>query len=531
MKLKIQGKFNLMSKKIVVDTSIIIDRKIPEIIEKEKPEEIIIPNVVLDELQAQASKGRDEGFLGLEQLKETRKICQEKQIKLSFKGERPTLNDIKLASSGRLDALIRDTAKKNDAILITADYVQALVGEAEGVKTKYIQKKKKNIKIGFKRFFTKDTMSIHLKQGALPLAKRGEPGKFNLVKIRNKPLSEKELKSMFRQITSIARNEENFFIEIDEPGATVIQMGEYRVALAKPPFSDKMEITVVRPMVKLRLQDYHLSKKLLNRLRSRAEGVLIAGPPGSGKTTFAGSLADFYSSLGKVTKTLESPRDLQVSPEITQYTPLSGDFAKTASILLLVRPDYTIFDELRESENFKVFADMRLAGVGMVGVLHSAGAVDAIKRFITRVELGMIPSVIDTVIFIKYGKIEKIYNLALTVKVPTGMYERDLARPLVEVRDFETGRLEYEIYTFGKENAVVPIEKVEVASPVEDMALQRIKKVIHRYDRGAQIELVDKKRALVRVNNKVIPKIIGKNGKNISKIEEKLGIRIDIEPK
>jgi ATPase len=157
--------------------------------------------------------------------------------------------------------------------------------------------------------------------------------------------------------------------------------------------------------------------------------------------------------------------------------------------------------------------------------------VDAIKRFITRVELGMIPSVIDTVIFIKYGKIEKIYNLALTVKVPTGMYERDLARPLVEVRDFETGRLEYEIYTFGKENAVVPIEKVEVASPVEDMALQRIKKVIHRYDRGAQIELVDKKRALVRVNNKVIPKIIGKNGKNISKIEEKLGIRIDIEPK
>jgi ATPase len=140
-----------MSKKIVLDTSIIIDRKIHEIIEKEKPEEIIIPNIVLDELQAQASKGRDEGYLGLEQLKETRKICQEKQIKLSFKGERPTLNDIKLASSGRLDALIRDTAKKNDATLMTADYVQSLVGEAEGVKTKYILKKKKTIKLGLQK--------------------------------------------------------------------------------------------------------------------------------------------------------------------------------------------------------------------------------------------------------------------------------------------------------------------------------------------------------------------------------------------
>ncbi|MEJ2242347.1 MAG: ATPase, T2SS/T4P/T4SS family, partial [Candidatus Bathyarchaeota archaeon] len=335
-----------------------------------------------------------------------------------------------------------------------------------------------------------------------------------------------------RQINSATRREKNVFVEVDEPGARVIQMGEFRVAVAKPPFSDKLEITVVRPIVKLRLQDYQLSKKLLNRLKSRAEGVLIAGPPGSGKTTFAASLADFYSNLGKVTKTLESPRDLQVCPEITQYTPIKGDFSKTASILLLVRPDYTIFDELRESENFKVFADLRLAGVGMVGVVHSAGAVDAIKRFISRVELGMIPSVVDTVIFIKFGKIEKIYSLSLTVKVPTGMFDGDLARPLVEVRDFETDRLEYEIYTFGKENAVVPIKKVEISvSPVDDSKLRKITRVINRYDKGAQIELVGKNRALVRVNNKVIPKIIGKNGKNISKIEDKLGIRIDIEPK
>jgi ATPase len=520
-----------MQNKIVVDTSIIIDRKVPEIIETEKPEELFVPYVVLDELQAQASKGRDEGYLGLDELKEVRKICDRLQIKLSFVGERPSMEDIKLSSSGRLDALIRDVARKNDATLITADYVQALVGEAEGVKTKYIPKKPKRRKLGFKRFFTKNTMSIHLKQGAPPLAKRGEPGRFNLVKIRSKPATERELRRLIRQINDVARRKENAFVEVDEPGATVIQMGEYRIAVAKPPFSDKLEITVVRALVKLRLQDYRLSEKLMDRLKTRAEGVLIAGPPGSGKTTFASSLANFYCSLGKVTKTLESPRDLQVDPEITRYAPLDGDFAKTAGILLLVRPDYTIFDELRENENFKVFADMRLAGVGMVGVMHAADAMDAVKRFITRVELGLIPSIMDTVIFIKYGEIEKIYELSLTVKVPTGMFEEDLSRPLVEIRDFETGKLEYEVYIFGQEKVVVPITEEEEVSSVEDLAVQRISQIINKYDRGAKIELVGKNRALVKVDHKVIPKIIGKNGKNISRIEDKLGIHIDVEPK
>ncbi|MEJ2126666.1 MAG: ATPase, T2SS/T4P/T4SS family [Candidatus Bathyarchaeota archaeon] len=377
-------------------------------------------------------------------------------------------------------------------------------------------------------------MSIHLKQGAPPLAKRGKPGNFNLVKTRLKALSEKELRRMISQIMDEARREEKTFIEIEEPGATVVQMGEYRIAVAKPPFSDKLEITVVRPLVKLRLKDYRLSNKLMNRIRSQAEGVLIAGPPGSGKTTFVSSLADFYSELGKVTKTLESPRDLQVCPEITQYTPLNGNFTKTASLLLLVRPDYTIFDELRENSTFSVFSDMRLAGVGMIGVVHAAGAVDAIKRFISRVELGMIPSVIDTVIFIKSGKIQKIYDLSLTVKVPTGMQEADLARPVVDIKDFETGQLEYEIYTFGKENVVVPIQEEEEdkkVSPVEELALQRITQTVKRYDKGAQIQLTSKNRALVKVNKRVIPKIIGKNGKNIARIEKKLGIQIDVQPK
>ena len=81
---------------------------------------------------------------------------------------------------------------------------------------------------------------------------------------------------------------------------------------------------------------------------------------------------------------MESPRDLQVGDTITQYAPLEGDMENTADILLLVRPDFTIYDELRKNHDFKIFADMRLAGVGMIGVVHATRPIDAIQRIANR---------------------------------------------------------------------------------------------------------------------------------------------------
>lgn len=49
---------------------------------------------------------------------------------------------------------------------------------------------------------------------------------------------------------------------------------------------------------------------------------------------------------------MESPRDLQLPAEITQYAPLEGSMENTADVLLLVRPDYTIYDELRKKQRF-----------------------------------------------------------------------------------------------------------------------------------------------------------------------------------
>jgi len=515
---------------LVPDTSILVQGKLSRLIKEGKisPKKIVIPRAVLDELQAQASKGREIGFDGLEEIKNIREASKTKKIGLEFTGERPTLEEIQLAKKGRIDALIRDIASKMNATLITSDYVQALVGEAEDVSVDYVEKDILKKPLELESLFSKDVQSLHLKVGVTPYVKRGRPGNVEVVKLKRKPFTDKELESMIDQIVSKARKDEDSFIEIGKRGALVIQLGNYRICITRPPFSDKTEITAVRPIVKLTLEDYKMHKELENKIVSGYHGIMIAGPPGSGKSTFAASIADFLVKKDKIVKTFEQPRDLQVGPEVTQYAPLEGDWEKTAELLLLVRPDYTIFDEVRKTRDFRVFGDMRLAGVGMIGVTHSTDTVSAIQRFIGRLELGMIPHVIDTVIYIKSGKIEKVYNLSLTVKMPTGMKEADLARPVVEVRDFEDKTLEYEIYTYGEETVIVPVKKEK--SPLKDLARERVLQTLRKWDPNAEIEIQDN-RIIARVKSSVIPKLIGKKGKNIEELEKKLGMNISVEPK
>ncbi|NIO23076.1 MAG: ATPase [Candidatus Aenigmarchaeota archaeon] len=518
-------------KKIVPDTSVLINKKLTELVEKGKLDhsKIIIPRIVIDELQAQASRGKDTGFRGLDEIKKIRKLCDKHKISLSFDGTRPTQEDINLAKKGRIDALIRDFAVKEHATLLTSDYVQALVGEAEDVSIWYVPFDIKGRKIKLEEFFTPDTQSVHLKVGVKPYAKRGKPGDVKLVNLRDKSIEDNELKSIIYEILSKTHKDPSSFIEIGKHGAMVVQMGRYRISITRPPFSSGTEVTAVRPIVKLSLADYKLHKQLEEMIVSGYQGVLIAGPPGSGKSTFAASIAEFLSKKGKIVKTFEQPRDLQVGPEITQYAPLENDWEKTAELLLLVRPDYTIFDEIRKTRDFRVFADMRLAGVGMIGVVHSTDLISAIQRFIGRIELGMIPHVIDTVIYIKNGNIEKTYTIGLTVKVPTGMTEQDLARPVVEVRDFETKKLEYEIYTFGEENVIIQVEKPK-ETPLRRLATKTIEEEISRYDRNPKVEFLSDNRIVLKVRNDVIPKIIGRRGKTIEEIEKKTGMKISVEP-
>ncbi len=522
-----------MTNILVADTSVIINGNLAEQIESGsiRNSEIIIPQAVFDELQSQASNHKQQGFIGLEQIQKLNQLSGNYGLKIILKGSHPAIDDIKFAASGRIDALIIDIAKQNDAILYTSDNVQHLVAQAEDVETIFLKPKVIHEKLEFLKFFDSTTMSIHLKENQYPLAKKGKPGEFVLTKIGEEILTKDYLKIISSQILSATNISDSSTIEISKTGASVIQHDDYRIAITYPPFSESYEITIVHPTVKLSLEDYTISESLMARLTDRAEGIVISGAPGSGKSTLASGLANFYYDQGKIVKTFESPRDLQVDEGITQYGKLDGSFDNTADILLLVRPDYTIFDEVRRREDFTTFSDLRLTGVGMVGVIHANSPLDAIQRFIGKIELGIIPNVLDTVVFVNNGDIEKVYDLELKVKVPTGMTESDLARPVIEIRNFEDNVLEHEIYTFGEENVIVPVAKRGEKVGIEKLAEDKIKDYFARYDSNAQVEILSENRVKVSVHEDCIASIIGRGGTNINEIEKFLKVHIDIVAK
>jgi ATPase len=510
--------------KFVLDISVIVDGRVTEEIKAERllGDLFIVPEVLLAELEAHVRRGQETGYAGLHELCELQRLKDEEKINLIYKGPRD--KDVK--------ALIYELVEEEEAILVTSDRIQALVGRAKGIAVRFYGDEGKDIEsIQLLRYFDEQTMSVHLRARTRPKAKRGTPGKIEIVYLGDEPLTEREVERIAREIVEVAEFHSDGFIEMDSGGSTVVQLKNIRIAIARPPFSDALEITATRPLIRTKLEDYAFADLLKERLGERHRGVLVSGSPGAGKSTFVQAIADYLEKAGWVVKTMEKPRDLEVSEEVTQYTALEGDMANTAEVLLLVRPDYTIFDEMRRTEDFQVFADMRLAGVGMVGVVHAARGIDALQRLIGRVELGMIPQVVDTVVFIEAGDIQEVYEVEFTVKLPSGMLDTDLARPVIEVRDFESKELEYEIYTYGEQVVVMPLKEVIEKKPIWKLAARELEYELGRFIHGSfQVEIKSDDTAIVYIDDSQRPYLIGRAGSRIAEIEREVGLHLEVRP-
>tara|TARA_Y100000034_G_scaffold111713_1_gene145058 strand:+ start:960 stop:2747 length:1788 start_codon:yes stop_codon:yes gene_type:complete len=516
-------------KTYVPDTSVIIEGILSELIKKNELQgTVILPNAVVAELEAQANRRKETGFLGLDELKKLQEFRKEGKIELRFVGSRPTVDQIKFAKAGEIDALIRQIAYEESATLITADKVQAESARVYGLEVKFIEQIPLKEKLSIEKYFDSQTMSLHLKENSIPLVKRGFPGNWELIKKGKSKLKYHKINEMAKEIVEKAKMDTNSFVEISRSGSTVIQYKNYRIVIVRKPISDGLEITAIRPIKKLVLEDYNLHEELLERIKTQARGVLIAGETGSGKSTLAQAIAEYYSNNSRITKTVESPRDLQLDPKITQYSKNFSSSEEIHDILFLSRPDNLIFDEIRDTPDFKLFIDLRLAGSECLGVLHSASAIDAIQRFIGRTDTGLIPSVVDTIIFMAAGKVKKVLTIKMTVKVPTGMVEKDLARPVIEVFDFFGNELAYEIYSYGEETVIIPVSSEK--TPSQKLAEKQLLKELRQYSQDVEVEIISSNRANIFIPEKDIPQIIGTKGKRIENIEKKVGISLNVRP-
>ena len=91
-------------------------------------------------------------------------------------------------------------------------------------------------------FFTDDTMSVHLKNGVLPMAKKGPIGNVPYASIREEPVDHSELSSISKELIERARLDPNLSSRCLQMGATVSSNPKYKsLELYIRPFSDDME--------------------------------------------------------------------------------------------------------------------------------------------------------------------------------------------------------------------------------------------------------------------------------------------------
>jgi ATPase len=118
-------------------------------------------------------------------------------------------------------------------------------------------------------------MSLHIKEGRPILRKKGMPGNWQ-PEIDTKSFNKEEMKKFIDDIYQEIESRDDGFMEIDRKLSKVLQLGPYRIVIVYPPLSDGLEMTIVKPIKKLTMDDYKLEKDVFDLLRTEAKGILIS---------------------------------------------------------------------------------------------------------------------------------------------------------------------------------------------------------------------------------------------------------------
>ncbi|MEM3569795.1 MAG: hypothetical protein QXI20_09690, partial [Candidatus Jordarchaeales archaeon] len=141
--------------------------------------------------------------------------------------------------------------------------------------------------------------------------------------------------------------------------------------------------------------------------------------------------------------------------------------------------------------------------------------------------LGLIPSIIDTVIFMKEGEVSKIYTLETVVKIPKGMRNADLARPTIVVKNFLTGEAEYELYVFGEQTFIVPVRRKKTG--YEERLREEVQAIVRNQISDFDIR-IEGDRLILYANKEDIPILVKKYNKKLNRFAKRINMNIEISP-
>ena len=112
----------------------------------------------------------------------------------------------------------------------------------------------------------------------------------------------------------------------------------------------------------------------------------------------------------------------------------------------------------------------------------------------------------------------------MTVKPPSGMQE-ELARPVIEVVEFPSGKITHEMFAFGSEIAVVPVDGQSGSkSPIQVLAKDALTRTILEWiGVESQVQFTSNSNANVYVPPNMVSTLVGKGGSNIRQLQEELG--------